>query len=387
MNRPRGLPDFLIFFLTICIVSFGIIMVFSASNVLAFHETRYGNDPLYFVKRQIMWAGIGLFFMLVASNIPLHIYKRNFAKIAMFAMFLLTLVYVPGIGKELNNARGWIGFGSFTLQPLEFAKLGLVMYLAGIISKKGEGIRDFKHGLLPVLTVTAIFCFAIAVEPDVGGAAIVGLTAAVVIFSSNVQLKHLFVLGAPIVIVGTIYTFSASYRRARFSTLLDPWNDQLGAGYQVIQSFIAMAHGSISGVGFGKSIQKYLYLPYPQTDFIFPIIAEELGFVGCGVLILVFLILLWRILYITQKCTDDFGKLIGIGVVSMIGVQLFVNVGGVTGLIPITGVTLPFISYGGSSMLTLLMSVGVVLSVTRDIDRQRRTRMQKGGKPDLKVIR
>lgn len=384
MNKTRGIPDFFLFVLTVVLVGFGIVMVFSSSSIIAYTSARYGNDSLYFVKRQLMWAGIGFVFMLIASNIPLKFYKRNFAKIAMLSMFLLILVYVPGVGKEINNAKGWIGVGPLTLQPLEFVKLGLTIYLSGLIAKKGELIRDLKHGLIPLMVVISVFCFAIAAQPDVGGAAIVGMVAVTILFAAGVQLKHLFNITFPLLIVGIIYTVSESYRLSRLSTLLNPWNDPLKEGYQVIQGFYAIAHGSFTGVGFGQSIQKYLYLPYPHTDFIFPILIEELGFIGGAILILAFFVLIWRILFITQRSNDIFAKLMGVGVSGMISIQLFVNIGGTIGIIPMTGVTLPFISYGGSSLLSLLISMGIILSISRDIDKMRRK--NEPAKTHLKVI-
>lgn len=366
MEKNRGAPDFLLLFLTLVLVGFGIIMVFSSSSVLAYHNF---GDNLYFVKRQTMWAVIGFIAMLIAMNIPYRFYRKFFFLFGFVSLILLILVYIPGIGIERNGARSWIGAGSFSLQPAEFAKLGLILYISALISRKGELFRTFWSGLFPVITVVLLFFSLIAAQPDLGGALIILMTAALIIFCGGANLKqlfNLFLLASPFIF---ILAWKAQYRRDRLLTFLDPWNDGmngLGDGYQLIHSYYAMAHGGITGAGFGKSIEKYLYLPYPQTDFIFSIMAEEFGFIGIVLFLLVFLLLLWRGLYVCLRCHDLFAKLVGIGFIGEIAIQAFINIGGVTGTIPITGVTLPFISYGGSSLLVSMIGTGILLSISRE---------------------
>jgi len=366
MRNIRGVPDYLLFFMTMALVGFGILIVFSASYILSFNNPDYG-DSLYFVKRQVIWAILGFIGMLIAMNLPYTFYKRNFPKIAILSFFLLLLVYTP-LGVELNGSRSWIRIGSFSLQPAEFAKLGLIIYLAGLITKKGDHFRTWKKGLFPVLLVSGLFFMAIA-SHDFGGGFILLVSALAVIFAGGAHLKQLALLCIPFSIGALILILKTPYRLKRITTFMDPWNDGmngLGSGHQLIQSLYAIAHGSYTGVGFGHSIQKFLYLPYPQTDFIFAIIAEEFGLIGCLLFILFFVLFIWRIIHITLKCKDHFAKLMGIGVVSMISIQAFVNMGGVTGVIPITGVTLPFISYGGTSLLICMASIGIVLSISRE---------------------
>ncbi|HJV46961.1 MAG TPA: putative lipid II flippase FtsW [Bacillota bacterium] len=382
MDKSRGMPDFILLFMTLALVGFGIVMVFSASYILAYYNQEY-NDSLFFVKRQALWAFFGLIGMLTAMNIPFRVYKRSFPAIASFSFFLLFLVFTP-LGMKLNGARSWIHIAGLTIQPAEFSKLGLIIYLAGLISKKGERFRLWKNGLAPALVVTGIFFFAIAIQPDFGTSFILLLTAGVVIFSGGAHLKHLGMLCIPALIAIAGIIISAPYRLKRISTFLNPWNDGMNGldeGYHLIQSFYAMAHGGLGGVGFGKSIEKFLYLPYPQTDFIFSVMAEELGFFGCLVFLIFFILLLWRVIVVTMRCPDTFGHLIGIGVVSMISIQAIINIGGVTGSMPITGVPLPFISYGGSSLLVCMTSMGMILSISRETNKQELKLRQKNITP------
>ncbi|GEB31541.1 MULTISPECIES: putative lipid II flippase FtsW [Brevibacillus] len=376
--KTRGVPDFLLLFLTALIVGFGITMVLSSSSIFALtsftaNGCSYCNgDELYFVKRQIRFLLIGVVGMLVAMNIPFSFYKRNFLLIAMVSFFMLVLVLIPGIGVNIKGARSWFQIGSSNLQPAEFAKLGLILYLAAILSKKGEGVRKLKSGLLPPLMVTGLFFLLIVVQPDLGSAAILLGSALVVMICGGARLRHLIGLGGPVVTVALLaYITTKSHALNRINSYLNPWNDPSGTGYNIIQSWIAIAHGGLSGTGFGKSIQKYLYLPEMHTDFIFSIITEELGFIGASLFLLVYLLFLLRGIHICLRVKDTFASLAGIGVVTMIALQAILNIGGVTGLIPLTGVPLPFISYGGSSLLVCLISTGFLLSVSREVSRQK----------------
>lgn len=364
--KTRGRPDFPILILTLFLVGFGIVIVYSASSV--FSLDKFGTDT-YFMKKQVMWAIIGLIFMLFTMNIPYTFYKKHFVGIAFFVFLLLAAVLIPGIGIVRNGARSWINLGIGSLQPAEFAKLAVIIYLAALISKKGEHIRDIKKGLIPVFVIVGVFCGIIAIQPDFGSAAILGMTALAVIIAGGANLKHLVLPGILAGIVGFLFVFLSPYRWSRLQNVGDPWADGLdglGTGYQLAHSYFALAHGGITGVGFGKSIEKYLYLPEVQTDFIFAIMGEELGFIGASIFMLVYLLFLWRVLIITLRVKDTFATLVGIGVVSMIFIQAFINIGGVTGLIPITGVPLPFISYGGSSLLLNMISIGIILSISRE---------------------
>jgi cell division protein FtsW len=299
-------------------------------------------------------------------NIPFSFYKDRFFLFLLGSVFLLLLVFVPFLGKTFNGAHSWIGIGSFTIQPAEFAKLGLIIYLAALISKKKEIMKSFRRGLLPALIVTMLFFLMIAIQPDYGTALILLTTAGLMIVVGGANLKHIFYLILVGIIILPILILSAGYRFSRFTSFLNPWDDPYVGGYHLIQSLIALGNGGIFGTGFGKGIQKFFYLPYPQSDFIFSVIGEELGFVGIFSFFIGLLLLLWRIIVISLKSEDSFGTLLGIGIASMIGIQTFINIGGVTGTIPITGVPLPFISTGGSSLIMFMTAVGIVLSMSRE---------------------
>lgn len=371
MQTKRGNPDFFLLFLTLALVGFGLVMVFSASSIIALQD--YG-DLWYYTRRQAMWILIGLVAMAVLMNIHYRRYQKWFVWLAGLSLLLLVLVLLPFIGIKVNGARSWLGIGGFRMQPAEFAKLALILYLAALISKKGEQFRDFKKGLLPAIIVTAFFAFLIALQPDFGTAAILIGVALCVIICGGANLKHLSLIGSVIVLGMGLLALNFSHVSKRLSSFLNPWADPYGAGFHLIQSYYAFGHGGITGVGFGRSIQKYEYLPHPHNDFIFSIIAEELGFVGVCFILFVYLLLIWRILYLCQSVREPFCTLVGVGIASMIGIQAFINIGGASGIIPISGVPLPLISYGGSSMLVTLMGIGIVLSISREVNRRKAAR-------------
>lgn len=368
--KTRGRPDFVILFFTLFFVGFGIVMVYSASSVYALN--RWGTDT-FFVKKQLIAAIIGIFAMAFTMNIPYTFYKKNFVQIALGIIFLLVLVLIPGIGEWRNGARSWLNLGIFMLQPAEFAKLSIIIYLSALIAKKGKQIETWKKGLQPAIIVIGIFGLLIAAQPDMGSAAILGLTSVSVLIAGGAKFKYLIRIAVPIAAVATVLIVTSPYRLNRFTNFSDPWADGmngLGNGFQLAHSYFAMAHGGMTGAGFGKSIEKYLYLPEVQTDFIFSIIGEELGFMGATLFLLLFILYLWRIIFMTRRVNDLFANLVGIGVASMIFIQTLINIGGVIGFIPITGVTLPFISYGGSSLLLNMLSIGIVLSISREAYKQ-----------------
>ncbi|WP_134683122.1 putative lipid II flippase FtsW [Brevibacillus migulae] len=375
--KTRGVPDFVLLILTALLLGIGVTMVLSASSIYAYtgvYTSRgcgiCNGDELFFVKKQIMWAVLGIIAMLVAMNIPFSFYKRNFRWIVVGSFVLLLLVLA--VGSEGKGAQSWFKLGGASIQPAEIAKLGIILYLAAIIDKKGDRFRQFKSGLIPPLVVTGIFFVLIAIQPDLGSAAVLLGTAALVMICGGARISHLFMLTVPI---GSLFLASYvtlySHALSRLTTFMDPWSDPMGAGWQLKQSLFALAHGGLSGVGFGKSVQKYLYLPEAHTDFIFSIIAEELGFIGTVLFLLLYILFLLRGLQICLRCKDTFATLVGVGIVSMIGLQALINIGGVTGALPLTGVTLPFISYGGSSLLITLVSTGILLSVSREVSKQK----------------
>ncbi|MCD9026544.1 putative lipid II flippase FtsW [Cohnella silvisoli] len=375
-SGQRGTPDFLLLILTLLLVGFGLIMVFSASSSMAVSKSIYNNDALYFVKRQLMWVGIGTIIMLVLMNIHFQKYKKLFILFFMGTLFLLILV--PFVATETHGAKSWLGIGGFGIQPTEFAKLAIILYLAAIIAKKDEKFRDFKRGLLPVMIVVGFFAFLIMLQPDFGSCAILVLSASAIVIAGGSNLKHILLSSGVLLglaVLGTSLYFlihpgaGFGFRGARFTSFMDPLADQQGSGYHLLRSLEAFGHGGFMGTGLGNSVQKLFYLPFAYNDFIFAVIGEELGFVGTTLFILFYIFFLWRALIVALRCPDIYGTLVGIGLVSLIAIQALINMGGVSGAIPITGVTLPFVSYGGSSMLTLLTGMGILLSISREYNR------------------
>ncbi|WP_068774537.1 putative lipid II flippase FtsW [Paenibacillus sp. FJAT-26967] len=376
MNAPRrGTPDFLLLFLTFALVCFGVVMVFSSSSVYA--ATRWNNSWLL-TSNQIISVLIGTFCLLFTMNIRYTKLKK--LVIPAFIIILILLVVVLMIAPEDKGARSRLKIGPLSMQPSEFAKIGIIMYLALLIGKKGEKIKKLKSGLLPAIIVTGFVSALIVVQPDVGTAAIFILTAFTVIFVGGARLKHLLILGglgAAVITIfmGLYFVFDPqsassffSIRMARINTFLNPRDDMLGEGYQIMHALYALGHGGIMGTGFGQSIQK-MYIPEPYNDFIFAIIAEEFGLIGSCLFLLIYIVFIWRGLIIAVRCPDTFGMLTGVGIMGMIGFQAIINIGGVIGAIPMTGVTLPLISYGGSSIMATLIGMGIVLSLSREQNR------------------
>ncbi|MBW4083946.1 putative lipid II flippase FtsW [Paenibacillus sp. S150] len=379
----RGTPDFQLLILTLLLVGFGLVMVFSSSSSLTLASEKFGNDPLYFVKRQIIWVVLGTIVMFVTMNIHYSKFKKWYAPI--FIITLVLLLFVASTEK-INGAKSWLSIGGLGIQPTELAKISIILYLSALITKKGERLRDLRTGYIPVMVIVGIVAGLIMMQPDLGSCLILVATSGLVIYAGGASMKHimasvaLLVLGVGLV-MGTktvidslsppseTASINQDYKKDRITAFLDPLADAEDTGFNIIQSLIALGEGGTSGSGFGQSIQKLHYLPYPYTDFIFAVIGEELGFAGTSIFLLVYLYFIWRGILIALRCTDPFGTLVGIGVMGLIAIQAFVNIGGVTKTIPLTGVTLPFISYGGSSLLVTMLSMGIMLSISRETNR------------------
>ncbi len=360
MSKVRSAPDFVIVFATLFLLAIGIVMVYSASAVFAQNKL---NDAYYFTKRQLIFAGLGVTSMYLMANIDYWVWKK-WAKTAFVASIGL-LVLVLLIGIEVNGSKSWLGFGSFGIQPGEMAKFGVAMFLARWLSDNQKEIVLFRKGLMPALAIPTV-CFAlIMLQPDLGTGTVLLGTAFLMIFVAGARVSHFVGLGMVGVagFVGLI--LSAPYRIARITAFLDPWQDPLNTGYQIIQSLYAIGPGGLFGLGLGQSRQKFSYLPEPYNDFIFSIVAEELGFVGGTLVLLLFLLLLWRGMRVAITAPDLFGNLLALGIIGMIAIQVVINVGVVTGMFPVTGITLPFLSYGGSSLTLMLTGVGILLNISR----------------------
>ena len=360
----RGRPDFLLLFLAFCLVGFGLVMVFSSSSAVSVY---YYGTPWIFTQKQIMFALAGLVIMFVFMNIRVHIFKKY--AIALLFLSVLMLLSVLIFGQEVFGAKRWISLRGIGVQPIEFVKLFLIIYMASYISRKEERIRQFKTGLLPVVVVISVLCALIILQPDFGSMIVVLGIVFIMLFIGGMRFKHMMLMLLPIVPVIALLIWTQKYRLVRIMSFMNPWDDPLGSGFHLIQSLYAFGHGGIKGVGFGQSIQKLHYLPAAHNDFIFPIIAEEFGLIGSVLFILVYLLFIIKGWSISMRSRDSFGVLLGTGIVAMISLQALINMGGVTGAIPITGITLPLISYGGSSLVVCMASVGILLSISRENNR------------------
>ena len=346
----------------IMLAIFGVVMIYSASFVWA--EYKF-DDPYKFVKMQSIFLIAGIIIMFILSKIDYHVYYKYANIILLVCAILLILVLIPGIGSIRNGSRSWFGIGSLGIQPSEFAKIGLIIYVAKYLTNNNRIMNSIIKGVFPILGIIGFFFILIMLEPDFGTAMVITITLIVLIFVSGVKISFFVKVGfAGILgIIGIIV--AAPYRVKRIISFLNPWSDPLGSGYQIIQSLYAIGPGGLLGQGFLKSRQKYFYLPEPQTDFIFSIISEELGFLGIVIVSIMFIFIFYQGISISLKCKDLFGKYLSFGLIFGLIIQSILNLMVVVGLIPVTGVTLPFLSYGGSSLLVSLASIGILLNISK----------------------
>jgi len=354
--------DFILMGTALILTIVGFIMVFSASAVLA--QQRFGSN-LYFLKRQLIYGIFGFAMMLALSKIDYRRLKRLAYPLIFISILLLILVYIPGIGLKVGGARRWIHIGPFTLQPSEFAKISLIIYLAYYFGKKKEAIKQFKKGILPVLIITLLIIALIYHQPDFGNALFLTLLLFIFLFIAGARLFHLGILVATALPFALYAVFHTGYRYRRLAAFLNPWKDPKSTGFQIIQSFLSFGSGQVFGRGLGNGQQKLFFLPAPHTDFIFSVIGEELGFIGVTIIILLFMLLLVRGFRIAHLAQSPFASYLALGITLMIGIQTVINLGVVMGLLPTKGIPLPFISYGGSCLLVMLMGVGILLNISK----------------------
>lgn len=341
---------------------FGLIMIYSSSYIWA--EYKF-NNSFHYVINQGVFIIIGIILMLIVSKIDYQIYYKNANILLLSALVLLILVLIPGIGSVRNGSRSWFGIGSFGVQPSEFAKLSLIIFTSKYLQKSNKFIKNYKKGVIPILLVLFLFFGLIMLEPDFGTGMIIIVSIIALLFIAGVNMKFFIILGLIGVVGIVVLILIAPYRMDRITSFLDPWSDPLGTGFQIIQSLYAIGPGGLLGTGFLNSRQKHFYLPEPQTDFIFSIISEEFGVLGVIIVTCLFGMVLYRGIKIALKTEDLFAKYLCFGLVFQIIVQTILNLAVVIGLVPVTGVTLPFLSYGGSSLLISCLSIGIILSVSR----------------------
>lgn len=354
--------DYALFISVLLISTFGIIMIYSASYVWAEYKFQ---DPFKFVKNQGIFFLLGIFFMIMISKIPFSFFKKHCKKFFLFCIVLLIAVLIPGIGTVRNGSRSWFGIGSFGIQPSEFTKLSMILFTANYLTKHEKEMKKFKKGILPILGLTLFIFFLIMLQPDFGTGVILVMAIMGMLFVGGVPISFFLKLGTigVIGIVGLI--LAAPYRLTRILSFLNPWKDPLGSGFQIIQSLYAIGPGGLFGYGFLNSRQKHFYLPEPQTDFIFSIISEEFGFMGILIVASLFLLIIYRGFTIARNSSELFPKYVAFGITFQIAFQAILNLMVVVGLIPVTGVTLPFLSYGGSSLLITLCGIGILLNISR----------------------
>lgn len=350
-------------FISVCILAlFGTIMIYTSSQIWA--EFKF-NDSFKFFKNQFIFFIIGIIIMFILSKIDYNLYKKKSNLIIFICFLLLVLVLIPGIGIVRNGSRSWFGIGGFGIQPSEAAKVGLVIFVSKYLSNNYNIMYNIKKGVIPILSVIILFFMLIMLEPDFGTAMVITMSLIAMIFVSKVKISFFLKIGL-VGLLGIIaLIIIAPYRMARIVSFLNPWSDPLGSGFQIIQSLYAIGPGGLFGMGLGKSIQKHFYLPEPQTDFIFSIISEELGFLGVLIISTIFLFIFYRCIKISMNTKNLFGKYLSFGLSFTIIFQTILNLCVVIGLVPVTGVTLPFISYGGSSLLVSMASIGIILNISR----------------------
>ena len=353
--------DRILFLTTILLVAVSIVMVYSASAVMA--DERYGQ-PYFFLIKQLTWAVLGIAILGVVMRIDYRWYREPVFIWSCFGVVCLALVAVL-FAPAVNSARRWFSIGGLGIQPAELAKFSTIVFIAALLERRMHRINDAAYALAPISLVVAVFVGLILLEPDFGTAMALALIAAVMVFAAGVS--YVYIAGAAVTLLPLIavLVIAFPYRRQRLMAFLNPWDDPLGSGFQIIQSLIAVGTGGMTGRGLMDGVQKLFYLPEAHTDFIYAVIAEELGFIGASCLLACFCVITWRGLRITLQAPDAFAAFLALGVTTMIAIQAFINMSVVLGLLPTKGIPLPFISNGGSSMLVNLMGMGVLLNVSQ----------------------
>ena len=354
--------DLLLFIGIIVISIFGLVMIYSASYVWADYKF---NDAFKFVKTQAFFLGIGFIIIWFVMRYPYFKYLEKANVIYFICVILLVLVLIPGVGSVRNGSRSWFGIGGFGIQPSEFAKIGMIVFVSKYLYYADRDIKNIKSGVIPILFCLFLIFGLIMLQPDFGTGVIIVMSVIVLLFVSGVDVNFFVKIGFLGLGGVAFLIIMAPYRLKRIISFLNPWSDPLGSGFQIIQSLYAIGPGGLMGFGFGKSIQKHFYLPEPQTDFIFAIISEEFGFLGVFIVSLLFLLIIYRGFRISIHCNDKFGKYLAFGISFQLAFQALLNLMVVVGIIPVTGVTLPFFSYGGSSLIITMFSMGILLNISK----------------------
>jgi len=353
--------DIALLFPVLFLVGIGIVMVYSASSALALNK--FGSS-YYFLKKQSIFALLGIVVLVISCHVPYHILRSLTYPLLVLAVILLFVILISGFGYSAGGAKRWFRIAGFTFQPSEFARFALVIYLAYSMNKKMSRIKEFKVGFLPHVLVLCMFTVLIMLQPDFGSVVIFGAITWIMLFVGGVRISYL--LGSLVLVIPIIYSLmvSADYRIERIMSFMNPWQYSTDKGYQVVHSLLAFGTGGIWGTGIGKGYQKLFYLPEPHTDFIFSVVGEELGLIGVLIILGLYTVILWRGISIARNTEDTFGSFVAIGLTTAIGLQICVNMGVALGLLPTKGLTLPFLSYGGTSLLMNMVSIGVLMNIS-----------------------
>ncbi|PRR70195.1 putative lipid II flippase FtsW [Neomoorella humiferrea] len=360
MHRRAGPIDFWILLPCVLLLGIGIVMIFSASALTSTYN--YG-DPYFFFKRQMIWAALGLGGLFFTMQFDYTYLRRLAAPFLGVAIVLLILVLL--IGTTSRGSSRWLGIGSLSFQPSEIIKLAMVIFLANSLAQNRRYLNNLVQGIGPYLALMAFVCLLILAQPDLGTAVAVAGTTYLMLTVGGADKRYLALLAVLGVAAVGLAIAIAPYRMARFTAFLNPWADPQGNGWQTIQSLLAIGSGGLFGTGLGEGRQKLYYLPENHTDFIFAILSEELGFIGAAFVVILFLLLIWRGFQTAFKAPDTFGSLLAAGLTIMLSLQAFLNMGVVTGMLPVTGITLPLLSYGGSSLIFTLVGIGILLNISR----------------------
>lgn len=364
MKNKNEKPDKMLILLIFSLLVFGMVMIASAG--IAYSKIRFGDDYFFF-KRQLFFGFLpGLLLLYISQKIDYNFWKKIAFPFFVTSVVLLILVFIPGIGAKIYGASRWIKIGPIaSFQPSEMFKLSLIIYLAAWLESRGERVRDFFEGLVPFIMIMSLVSFLLIKQPDMGTLGVIILIAISMFFVSGSKISHIFAMGAAGFGLLFILIKIEAYRMNRFLVFMHPELDPQGVGYQINQALLAIGSGGLLGVGLGRSLQKFNYLPEPVGDSIFAIIGEELGFVGVVVLIFFFMMLILRGLKIAKNAPDTFSRLVAIGIISWIFFQAFINIAAISGIVPLTGIPLPFISYGGTSIVFLMIGAGILLNISK----------------------
>jgi cell division protein FtsW len=355
-------PDALLLGSVAFLVALGLVMVFSSSSAIAYS---YFHDTAYYLKRQLVYLVVGLVLAYAAYRVDYRKLKNIAPGVVLVSFVLLVLTLIPHVGFATGGARRWLGFHALSFQPSELGKLALVLFLAAKLSQLGEGIRSLSKGVVPAMFVTLLLAAPVFFEPDMGTASLYIFTAFGLLFTAGARFEHLFLSVLVMLPGAAIAVGSSAYKRARIFAFMHPWKDPQNTGFHIVQSLLALGSGGLFGLGLGASRQKYFYLPEAHTDFIFAVLGEELGLLGALVVIALFVLFAIRAVTLATKAPDRFGLLLAMGCTFLIVIQAFINIGVVTSSWPVTGVPLPFISFGGTSLIASLIAVALIANVGR----------------------